>query len=102
MVLSAHEAKLLICLMGTYWFVDDEYTFDLTHTERLVVLVKGDHIRRGHCFSKKKVLEKAMAWMTYAVARPNQIRLRELNGRGYFYIILVSLERKVLYTDIGK
>lgn len=93
--------------MGTYGFVDDECTFDLTHTERLVVLVKGDHIRRGHCFSKKKVLErykwcKAMAWMTYAVARPNQIRLRELNGRGYFYIILVSLERKVLYTDIGK
>lgn len=43
-----------------------------------------------------------MAWMTYAVARPNQIRLRELNGRGYFYIILVSLEKKVLYTDIGK
>lgn len=43
-----------------------------------------------------------MAWMTYAVARPNQIRLWELNGRGYFYIILVSLERKVLYTDIGK
>lgn len=57
-VLSAHEAKLLICLMGAYWFVDDEYTFDLTHTERLVVLVKGDHFRRGHCFSKKKVLER--------------------------------------------
>lgn len=58
LLLSAHKAKLLICLMGTYGFVDDECTFDLTHTERLVVLVKGDHIRRGHCFSKEKVLER--------------------------------------------
>lgn len=58
MTLLYLEPQFLICLMGTYWFVDDEYTFDLTHTVRLVVLVKGDHIRRGHCFSKKKVLER--------------------------------------------
>lgn len=60
MVLSAHEAKLLICLMGTYWFVDDEYTFDLTHTERLVVIVKGDLIGVDTAFQRKQSLKEQM------------------------------------------
>lgn len=60
MLLIAHEAKLLICLMGTYWFVDDEYTFDLTHTERLVVIVKGDLIGADTAFQRKKSLKEQM------------------------------------------
>lgn len=88
-VLSAHEAKLLICLMGTYAFVDDEYTFDLTHTVRLVVLVKGDHIRRGHCFSKKKVLERTNGvkqWHGWRL--PLQTESNQVKGAEWSWIFL--------------
>lgn len=59
--------------MGTCGFVDHEFTFDLTQTERLVVLIKDDHIWRGHCFSKKRVLERTKGrkdtpGMTFAFA----------------------------------
>lgn len=58
MVLSVYEVKFLICLMGIYVFVDDEYIFDLIYMVWLVVFVKGDYIRCGYCFLKKKVFER--------------------------------------------
>lgn len=44
--------------MGIYGFVDDECIFDLIYMEWLVVFVKGDYIRCGYCFLKKKVFER--------------------------------------------
>lgn len=74
--------------MGTYAFVDDECTFDLTHTERLVVIVKGDLIGVDTAFQRKQSLKEQMVLSNgmddVCRCRPNQIRLRELNGRGYF------------------